>query len=227
MIVDLGGGSVETVRGCGGDVPFTGPEQGDSGLPGRFAPSGFAMPWEGYRPMPVPKVLGVRPQTVTAVVSAPTVRRPGERGSARALGASNAGVAAALAGGSGVPPFPGRDGPDGRAAQDAVGNDAVAGASSRLVPAGQETAAGRESPGAKGSPDGQASPVRQQSPAGRESSAKQEKAAEQAAKQETAARQEVSAAPEEAGGPERGAQGGGGVKGSGGPDPEATPSSRC
>ncbi|MEU3449850.1 hypothetical protein AB0H29_21910 [Streptomyces thermolilacinus] len=163
--------------------------------------------------MPVPKVLGVRPQTVTEAVSAPTVRRPGERGPAQAPpGASNAGVAAALAGGTGAPPFPGLDGPDGRAAQDAVGNGAVAGASGRLVPAGRETTAGQEPSGARGGPDRRVpsttneTPAGQEPPAGREPSTGQD----EAAGRETAARQEASAAPEAAGGPERGAEGGGG-----------------
>ncbi|CAL9605119.1 hypothetical protein [Streptomyces sp. enrichment culture] len=181
--------------------------------------------------MPVPKVLGVRPQTVTEPVSAPTVRRPEERGPAQApSGASNAGVAAALAGGTGAPPFPGLDGPDGRAAQDAVGNGAVAGASGRPVPAGRETTAGRQSPGAQGSPDGRApsttheTPAPQGRPAGRKPSAEQDGAAgpetsaeqDEAARQErtagqetAAARQEAPAAPEAAKGPERGAGGGG------------------
>ncbi|MFJ8691750.1 phage tail protein [Streptomyces roseolilacinus] len=78
--------------------------------------------------MPAPKTLAVRPTASTAV-SAPTKRRPEAPASARPPAApSNAAVTAALVRGTGpatAPPLPGRPAP---AAQDMVGNGAVAAA---------------------------------------------------------------------------------------------------
>ncbi|MEV3987775.1 hypothetical protein AB0J57_02590 [Streptomyces sp. NPDC049837] len=78
--------------------------------------------------MPAPKAFAVRPTASTAV-SAPTKQRPETTGSTRPpVGTSNAAVKNALAGRGGpvtAPPFPGRLTP---AAQDMVGNGAVAAA---------------------------------------------------------------------------------------------------